>query len=272
MATQNSYFEAFRWPMPKSFAAPVAASRFELGDVLYREVRAYEPWSGSVPEDSLAIQVLDPPRSARGTLPEGDTDRRRANWSSPVRVLLIDPRSGSDGSEERLLSQGQLLTAWWQGDERWLEVGGPEPEFPKTARDLFAKLESTQAAWALRALKKRIRSGSVFALVLDLASDASRAKARLVLDQLHASGKVKSVDLLPLEAGLDASEAYHPTLVLRGFLLPERSVDAVEATLRPVLYRGGLSAGAQTQASKRSADEPPPDRFSIGRHGLLFSL
>jgi len=271
----RAFFEAFTWPLPESFASAVAASRFELGDVLYRDARAYEAWSGEVPRGLHPIQVLDPPRSARGTPLDGDSDRRRANWSSEVRVALIDPVSGR--SVERVLTQGKLLMALWRGDEAWLDAEREPPEFPKTARELHASLEGASAAWGKEISRSQPGIGSLFVMVVDLASDASRAKAALVGDRLRASGEVVVGDRTPGDAGLDSAEHYHPTLVLRGFVVPGRDAEAVEAELRACLYRGGAAAEETSLSANRgdakegeSDETPTGDRFSIARHGLLI--
>ena len=273
----HAFFDAFRWPLPLCFASAVAASRFELGDVLYRDARAYDAWSGEIPSGLRPIQVLDPPRSARGTPLDGDSDRRRANWSSDVRIALIAPGSGQ--SVERVLTQGKLLMALWQGDEAWLDSERDPPEFPRTARDLQGSLEASQAAWGPEIARSRPRSGSLFAMVVDLASDASRAKAALVGERLHASGKVVVADRTASDAELEGAHLYHPTLVLRGFVLAGRDVDSVESELRACLYRGGASAapapaphlGAEEADRVETEGATGGDRFSIARHGLLVA-
>jgi hypothetical protein len=272
----RAFFEAFLWPLPESFASAVAASRFELGDVLYRDARAYEAWSGEVPRGLRPIQVLDPPRSARGTPLEGDSDRRRANWSSEVRIALVDPVSGQ--LVERVLTQGKLLMALWRGDEAWLDAEREAPEFPKTARELHASLAGASAAWGKEVSRSQSGSGSLFVMVVDLASDASRAKAALVGDRLRASGEVVVTDRTPSDAGLNSAELYYPTLVLRGFVVPGRETDAVEAELRICLYRGGAAAPPTAQSDTKDAKEGESDetvtgdRFSIARHGLLTAF
>ena len=271
----SAFFEAFRWPLPLSFASAVAANRFELGDVLYRDARAYDAWVGEVPSGTRPIQVLDPPRSARGTPLDGDSDRRRANWSTEVRIALIDPGSGQ--SEERVLTQGKLLMALWLGDEAWLDAERVPPEFPKTARDLHGSLEASQAAWGKQIARSRPRSGSLFVMVVDLASDASRTKTALVGERLRASGKVVVADRTASDAGLESSHLYHPTLVLRGFVLAGRDTDSVESELRACLYRGGAAttpssgSGAEEAERVETQGAPAGDRFSIARHGLLVA-
>jgi hypothetical protein len=263
-------FDAFRWPLPVSFASAVFACRFEQGDVLYPDSRAYDGWSGRVSKGLRAIQVLEPPRSARGTPLEGDSDRRRANWASSVRISLIDLGSGE--CEECVLSQGKLAMALWRGDEGWLDAERAEPDFPRTARELHGNLDQARGAAAKRFRNRRSQSGTQFILVVDLANDASCAKAALVKEQLSAAGAVEVADLSPGEAGIESPDAYHPTLVLRVFSLADRGQDSVEAELRACLYQGGSSRRIRDESDALDADASSGDRFSVGRHGLLVAI
>jgi hypothetical protein len=225
---------------------------------------------GTLPAGLAAIQVLRPPRSARGTPLRGEGDRRRSNWQSEVSVALIDLVSGE--TEQRVLSQGKLLMALWKGDEGWLAADRGEPEFPKTARMLHANLMQAAPAFSDHASRIHVRSGSQFILVVDLAHDASRAKAASVDEQLRATGKLDVLDLRPAAAGIEHAEGYHPTLVLRGFTLEGRSPEAVEERLRSCLYQGRASNEATRQGGEADLDASAGSRFSVARHGLLVSI
>ena len=268
-------FEAFAWPVPSAFAGAIAASRFELGDVLYTDPGAYAALAGSLRKGSRAIQVLHPPRGTRGTLTENDNDRRAANWTSEVRIEWIDLSTGE--REQRTLSQGKLVMALWTGDEDWLTEAHPQPDLPRSLRELHAALGQTTAALADHAARVGVASGSQFALGMDLAGDASRAKAGLVAEALRATGPVQVVDLTPRQAGVEQSEAFHPTLVLRVFTLEGRSSDAIEPVLRSCLYRGGQGAADPTKSGDEASDvdarsSADGGRFSIARHGLLVEI
>lgn len=269
-AREWTFFQGFRWPVPVSFAAAIAASRFEQGDVLYRDPAAYGEWSKPRSMGFDAIQVLAPTRSTRATLQEGDSDRRRSNWASEVRIELIDPRTGD--AEERVLCQGQLVMALWKGEADWLSAEHDLPEFPRSARELQANLEQAAPVMARHAARRKLRSGCQFALVVDLASDASLTKAALVEDQLTSGGEIEIVDLLPAEAGIEAPDAYHPTLIVRVFTLADRALEVVESELRVCLYQGGSARMSRSQAEDPDTDPSTGDRFSVARHGLLVEL
>ncbi len=255
-------FEAFRWPVPRAFAGAVAASRFEAGDVLYRDARAYDALAGDALEGLSAIQVVHPPRSARTAPLEGEGDRRLLAWRSEVRVVLVELAGA--GSEPRTLSQGKLLMALWSGDESWLEPDREEPELPLGVRDLHARLADARPVFVARAKRRRTRAGSRFLMAVDLAQDAHRAKAADVERQLRSAGRVDVVDLAPAEAGIEQGDRFHPTLVVRGFTIRERDPDSLEPLLRACLYQGG---GATDESGDEAAD-----RFSVSRHGLLEAV
>lgn len=265
------FFEAFAWPVPLAFASAVAANRFEQGDVLYRDPKAYGALRKLLPKGLSAIQVLHPPRSARGALVEGDGDRRRSNWESEVRLEIIDLVKGT--SEPRSVTQGKLLMALWKGDEDWLDPDRAEPSMPRGARDAHAHLAEARGALTARAKSIRAGSGSWFAMAIDLASDASRAKATLVADHMRAGGRVDVCDFSPLEAGLADPEQYHPALLIRGLVAPGRGTEEIQGVLRGCLYQGGRPASAPPAALADDGEgAEAPDRFSVGRHGLLEAI
>lgn len=253
------FFEAMAWPVPLSFAGAIAGMRFEQGDVLYRDRRAYDALDGKVPKGLSAIQVLLPQRSTRGVPPDASGDRRLANWQSEVAIELVDLTTGQ--SQARVLSQGKLAMALFSGDAEWLEPDREEPPLPRSARDLQQGLAQSVAAFEARRLAK---AGSRFIFVVDLASDASRTKAIGVEEALLATGPVERIDLLPAEAGLEDASTFHPSLVIRGLVLPNRTMGEVLPVLRGCLYGGGAAQVAEGEGA--------PDRFSIGRHGILQDL
>jgi hypothetical protein len=59
----DEYFDGFNWAVPVAFAEPLAACRFEQGDILYDTRRAYEgSWGDALPHIKYSIQVKSPMR------------------------------------------------------------------------------------------------------------------------------------------------------------------------------------------------------------------
>ena len=262
---ERGFFDGFAWSIPVAFAPAIAAFRFEQGDVLYRDREAYDPLEGRIPRGLRAIQVLHPARTGRSALSDSDGDRRLSSWQSEINVDLIDLASGRHDS--RVISQGQLLTTLWRGDEGWLEPGRGEPPLPLPARVVHQRLEQARAAFDAR---QRTKRGVRFLFVVDLASDASRIKARNIEDALGEAGDLESIELPLDEAGIEEAEHFLPTVVVRALLVPGRTSGEILPILRMSLY-GGRSDEEATSADSEEGSTVS-DRFSIGRHGLLEEI
>ncbi len=259
------FFEGIAWPVPTAFAGAIAAMRFEQGDILYRDPRAYGVLEGELPKGLSAIQVMLPKRSARATPVDFDGDRRQSSWQSEVTVELVDLDRGR--TETRVLTQGKLAMALFHGDETWLDPEREEPAMPRSARELQQRLAETSPSFDARQTAKR---GSRFLFVVDLASDASRSKAAGVEQALRATGAVERIELSAKQAGIEDAEAYHPTLVVRGLVMSGRSTETVLPILRSRLYGGAPEHGAGSDLGPKR--EAKRDRFSIARHGRLEAI
>jgi len=260
------FFEGMAWAVPTAFAGALASFRFEQGDVLYRDAEAYSALEGAISAESIALQILHPPRSARTTPAEFDGDRRRTSWESEVRLERIQLATGK--SAPLVVSQGKLLMTLWSGDEEWLDAEREEPPLPGAARELAARLEQAKSGFG-RSLALQNASKGVacrFFFVVDLASDASRVKAQAIADALAPCGRIKSVDLAPIAAGLDEAEHFHPALVVRGIRINGASEGQVEEALRAALYGGG-----KRDNDLKDGEAETTRRFSVARHGLLES-
>jgi hypothetical protein len=267
----QTFFEGMAWPIPIAFSGAIAAMRFEQGDVLYRVPRAYDTLEGQIPKGLSAIQVILPKRSARATPSESDGDRRQSNWQSEVTVELIDLARGQ--TEKRVLTQGKLAMAVFRGEDAWLEPDREEPPMPRSARVLQQRLEQTLTIFDARQTARR---GCRFIFAVDLASDASRTKAAGVEESLRATGALERIELSAEQAGVEDAQTYHPTAVVRCLVMPNRTTEEVLPILRDRLYGG---ASERVGDSDRSDDsdssegvEGTPDRFSVGRHGILQAI
>ncbi len=246
-----SFLPGFAWAVPDAFAAAVCSYRFEQGDVLYRERAGYGPLAGRIDKGLTAIQLRQPPRSARAIPGEYEGDRRLSNWQSELELELVDLAAGT--SELRTTTQGRLMMVLWRGDEAWLDASGEDPPVPRSARDLAKILRDGDLDPGVR---RGGDKGCRFVFVVDLSSDASRARASAAASALRALSQVAVTDRTPAEAGASAAEPFHPTLVLRELVLRDVEASAAEAVLKRVLYGGAGDS----------------ERFQIARHGLLESF
>lgn len=246
-------FEGFAWAVPEAFAPAVNAYRFEQGDVLHPSRASYAPLEGSVGSQRTAIQVRLPARSGRVLPGEFEGDRRLANWQSEVELELVDLASGR--IEVRTTTQGRLLMTLWQGDLDWIDGKRADPPLPRSARDLAQGLREGGAP--PRSSDGEPEPGGVrFVFVVDLSSDASRAKATAIEDALEPLGRIERTDRRAEQLGGADPVPFHPTLVVRELLVRGATAEAAEAALKRVLYAGSGDA----------------ERFQLARHGLLEAL
>ena len=260
--TPLEVFERFAWPVPTAFAGALAGFRFEQGDVLFREPGAYDTVSDAASAGGTALQVLLPKRSGRATPSDAEGDRRTVLWESEVVLERVDLAEG--GSATLTTSQGRLLMTLWTGDEDWLDAERGAPPVPLAARDLAGRLEQAKGTFAKGWKTGR---GVGFVFVVDLASDASRAKAAAIEDALAPLGELRRLARSPERAGVSEPERFHPALEIRGLAVAGTSEEKVQLALRGALYSGS------TKDTEPAADaEVAADRFSVSRHGLLVVL
>ena len=285
------FIAGFAWPVPRAMAGAVSACRFEQGDVVYSQAKGYEGWPKGRRGLKFALQVLDPPKSARALGPEAAGNRFEANWNSAVELELIDyseanakakakvdakakanAKANIDANteaespdERRITTQGRLFCCLWHGDPAWLDPSGREPAPAVPQRDLHRRLDETQTTITKR-LKERCSSSpvggafargfSLYLAAVDDANESVRSKAKAVEAVLAEKFEVESLWLSPGEAGLADAEALHPALRVQGLAVAAQKPEAIEALLRGLLYGGAGESG----------------RFSLARHGLLAAV
>ncbi len=272
------FYTGFEWAVPVAFAAAVHACRFEQGDVLYSETSAYSGSKRSKRPARHHIQVLDPPRTTRALAGEGEGQRFFSNWESPVRFEWRDYRR--DETCECTTTQGQLFTCLWKGDVEVLSSAGlGESERPLLLRDLQPCVES--AAQALAGQLDNEVGGAeggqprhLFVVGLDLSSDASLGKAHAIESALRADAALRVETRTPRELDLEQADRFHPALAVRGYATALSEADAVERTLRRVLYAGGkdIESTGGGEGANGGEGAKRGGRFQLSRHGCLRPL
>ena len=260
------FIEGFRWPLPRAFAGAVSACRFEQGDVIYSEARGYQAWPKGRRGLKFAVQVLDPPKSARALAPGSEGKRFDANWNSPVEIELTDHAASS--TERQATTQGRLFCCLWRGDTTWLDPAGRAAIPPAPQRELHRRLGEAQSAFE-RDFKARRTNASagrftLYLAAVDDANEAARSKAKAVQAVLDQKFQVESQWFSPREAGLAGADALHPALRIHGLAIASQRAAAVEERLRGLLYSGGDDG--------TPGDPGESGRFSLARHGLLVEV
>ena len=75
--------------------------------------------------------------------------------------------------------------------------------------------------------RQTARRGCRFVFAVDLASDASRAKAAGVEESLRATGALERIELSAEHAGVEDAQTYHPTAVVRCLVMANRTTEEV---------------------------------------------
>jgi hypothetical protein len=295
------FIAGFAWPVPRAMAGAVSACRFEQGDVVYSQAKGYEGWPKGRRGLKFALQVLDPPKSARALGPEAAGNRFEANWNSSVELELTDyadadaeakaeaeakantganpnPDTGADtkantkantkagAPDERLITtQGRLFCCLWYGDPAWLDPSGREPAPPVPLRDLHRRLEETQPTFTKRFKAKCLRSPvtGAFARGFSLYLAA--------VDDANESMRSKA---MAVEAVLAENFEVESLWLSPG----EAGLSGAEA-LHPALRVQGLAIAAQKPEAIEAllrgllyGGAGESGRFSLARHGLLAGV
>lgn len=249
-------FEGFHWAVPTALSGAVAACRFEQGDVLYSDPSGYETWPKGSQRLRFQLQVLAPPKTTRALTSEQAGSRFSANWNSPVEFELTD-REKREGTR-RASTQGRVFSCLWHGETDWLDEAYANPPEPAGQRELHGRLDRSKEFFERDFSALGRGSFCVYLAAVDEASDASRLKAQTVEAGLQEGfGEMAVRSLLPRDAGLDPEGDLHPALSVTAIALFSSDRDAVEQSLRDLLYLGSGSGSATS-------------RFSVARHGLLW--
>ncbi len=237
------FFPGFAWAVPRAFADPLAACRFELGDTLYSDARAYTGKWEDARRQGRAVQVLEPSRGIGGG---GDDSGFAEAWKQEVVFELHD----FVGDQTRTVgtTQGRLYTLLWKGDETVLDPESAEPAVPANATAFKKHLE-------IAATKIPARGEVRYLMATDAAAGLPREKLQKVSIALEEGFGVLPRVIPVTELELDTE--FLPTVQLAVFELGQADPGAVTEALQAVLYKP--SAGRVTAGS----------RFRLATHGLL---
>ncbi len=264
------FIEGFCWPLPRAFAGAVSACRFEQGDVIYSEAKGYRPWPKGRRGLKFAVQVLDPPKSARALAAGSEGKRFDANWNSALEIELTD--YAASATTRQATTQGRLFCCLWRGDTAWLDPAGRAAIPPAPQRELHRRLGEAQPAFEryFTAPGTNASAGrfSLYLAAVDDANEAARSKAKAVQAVLDEKFQVESRWFSPGEAGLAAADELHPALRIQGLAVASQRSAAVEERLRGLLYR----AGDDGTPGDPAGGQGESGRFSLARHGLLVEV
>jgi hypothetical protein len=232
----NKRFKGFSWPIPFAFSSALTKCQFELGDIMYSDISAYEmPWKQAIDRIQHSITVT------KSTLAKSEAEANEGvfalNWSATVELEL---RNHQDGSLSKIITkQGNLYSTLWKGDISLLDENNESLVVPLTHLAIKKKLQSVTIAKA---------GTSQFLIASDAASSLFKEKIRKIEKALGSDSKtsVHLASALPEFSHLDLL----PTVEIVTFntsLCPEE----VEVRIKEAVY---LGSGNQ---------------FSLRTHGTL---
>jgi len=256
----DEYFGGFSWAVPKAFAEPVAACRFEQGDILYDTKKAYEgTWGEALPHISYSIQIKYPPRGVATKSTEDAASVFRRNWQQPVTGDLRDFKRGS--TKEISATEGRLYMLLWTGKFEYLDEKTDSPPIPDLPMSIGKKLGASEAFFK-RQLPSTIEHPLAFIMPYDASYELLRLKFAKVESVLSNHYQPTVLMAAPDKAGLksEGDAGFVPTLQLACFVIDSSSKSKAKAVLKSALH---------VPAREKKTDR---ENFTLENHGWLVAL
>lgn len=255
--SSSEYFDEFAWAVPAAFADPLAACRFEQGDILYDTRRAYQgTWGEALPHIKYSLQVKSPTRGTSANKSENEDESVFTdNWNMTVVFTLTDYKANK--TKEVTTTQGRLYSLLWRGDLSWLEPDASTPPLPTLAMQILRDLPKAENH--LRENVDEIDHGqTVFLMPFDRTRQLLRTKFRLVNKELTLPTPYVNF-FSPADLGLQSPTEFAPTVKIACFAMRDCSSHDVEKALKQALYK---------PSKERKTDK---DQFRVTAHGHLFT-
>jgi hypothetical protein len=252
----DEYFDGISWAVPVAFAEPLAACRFEQGDILYDTRQAYDgTWGEALPHIKHSIQVKLPMRGT-GTKSEKEEESVFTdNWNMTVVFTLTDCKAKK--TKEITTTQGRLYSLLWKGDLGSIDANSSTPPLPTLAMEILRDLPNAEGHIKKNAAEVS-QSRVVFLMPFDRTRQLLRIKFRKV-EEVLARFKTHTCSISPAKAGLQTATDFAPTVSIACFAVQDGSVGDVEKALKQALY---------TPSKDKKTDK---ELFRVSAHGHLFA-
>jgi hypothetical protein len=247
----EEYFEGFSWALPRAFAAPLAACRFEQGDILYDTVRAYQgEWGTAQKHVCHSIEVKAPMRGGSTKINEDQESAFADNWNSRVEFSLRDHQA--DTERHVVTTQGRLYYLLWRGAVEEFETA--DVRVPAAARELMEHLRGATDHLHTH-IPKASRKGGLYLTPFDTAEQRLWTKTRTINEALKDFGVTQGVVDLN-EVGIKNASSFMPTARIAWFAMAKAiSFVEFEAALKRLLHKPAKNKKTNKEV------------FSAGRHG-----
>jgi hypothetical protein len=251
--TNFNFFPGFAWAVPRAFADPLSACRFEQGDLLFDRPEAYGlPWSEARQKVGHAVQIQEPSRGVAAKSSGQDDSAFADSWQQKVVFQFFDLPSGQ--SQTITTTQGRLYSLLWRGEQNILEESTKAPAVPLQAVDLKRVLPEVSSRFQTELVPDPdlIR----FLQACDVAAGLYHEKYLKVKKKLETEFQTT----VRLEPGNDLGlgSEFLPTVHVASFEITGTTRPAVEEALQSVLYKPG---------SERKTSAV---RFRLSAHGVLL--
>jgi hypothetical protein len=248
MEVSLRFIENFSWAVPTGFTSVLNSCRFESGDILFDNKKAYEGRWGDVKEYiRYSLQVKYPKRNEVINKPEINAELFQKNWGTEAHVDLYE---NSNFLRSIKTTQSAIYMTIWKNDISYLEDSSKIKPL-RTLKDVVKNLDD------LRDRALELSSGnSVFVTAFDNVNQLSLDKKKKLRTTIAETFALKVVEMSPKEAGVNDFGLVVPTIDMVFFVVDKKDGDLLTEKVKEAVYVPNPNA-------KKSL-------FLIKRHGSLF--
>jgi len=253
----DNFLDGFLWAVPTAFSDPLAACRFEQGDILYDTKKAYEgTWGEALTYITYSIQVKSPLRGIGTKIEKEEESVFSDNWNTTVEFTITDHKKHE--TKEVATTQGRLYSLLWKGDLRYINEDSPALSVPTLAMQILRDLPN-----ATDYMRKNILKGKSNICVFLMPYDRTRQLLKSKFQKVEHS--LKKFDnqiffISPVEAGLTSKSGFAPTVSIACFCVHGIQDNDVELAIKKALY---------IPSKDKKTDK---EQFRIKAHGYLSSI
>jgi len=242
------FIKNFSWAVPTGFSSVLNSCRFESGDILFDNKKAYEGQWGDVKDYiRYSFQVKYPKRNEVVNKPDISSELFKKNWSTEAHVDLYENNCFLRSVKT---TQGAIYMTIWKGDVSYLEDSLKIKPL-RTLKDVVKNLDDLRD----KALELS-RGNSVFVTAFDNVNQLSLDKKKKLRTTIAESFALKVVEMSPEEAGVKGFGLVVPTIDMVFFVVDKKDDDLLTEKVKEAVYVPNPNA-------KKSL-------FLIKRHGSLF--
>lgn len=248
MEVHLKFIENFSWAVPTGFSSVLSSCRFESGDILFDNKKAYEGRWGDVKEYiRYSLQVKYPKRNEVINKPETNAELFKKNWDTEAHVDLYE---NNHYLRSIKTIQGAIYMTVWKGDIQYLEDSSKINPL-RTLKDVIKEIDD------LRDRAINLSNGnSVFVTAVDNVNQLSLGKKEKIKNAIAESFSLEIAIMSPDKVGVKDCGLVIPTIDMVFYIVDKKDDDLLMEKIKKAVYVPNPNA-------KKSM-------FSIKRHGMVF--